>query len=318
MTPRGSITIITGKNGSGKTSIIEAIYIALIGKSWRSNFSEILRNGSAEWWRVDVEFVDGEKRIVKFLDEQKIFEINDRKFTRLPARLKKPVILFEPNDLQLLYGSPTRRRDFFDRFITQVEPEHQINLNKFARVLKQRNILLKRGTNLDELLIWDLQFADLAEKIIAARENWISAISKNLSDEYRSIADKNDVISVKYQSNLKTRAQILCKLKEDFLSGWPMTKVGPQVHDIKFRINNHDAKLTASRGENRTIIFAILATMTRLLNEKFGEKVYLIFDDIDSELDMIHKDGLYNLEIFRDNYLFATTIKSDNSTLDLK
>ncbi|MCL1876495.1 DNA replication and repair protein RecF [Candidatus Saccharibacteria bacterium] len=313
-----SITIITGKNGSGKTSIIEAIFIALSGKSWRSNFNEILRDGSAEWWRVDVEFIGGEKRVVKFINNQKIFEIDDKRFMRLPARLKKPVILFEPNDLQLLYGSPTRRRDFFDRFITQIEPEHQINLNKFARVLKQRNNLLKRGTSLDELMVWDLQFADLAEKIVAAREKWIAEIDENLAAEYRMIADKNDEISIKYSGVSKNKAQTLKLLQSFFLEGWLTTKIGPQLHDIKFRINGHDAKLTASRGENRTIIFAILATMTRLLNQKFGEKVYLIFDDIDSELDLKHKNGLYNLEIFRENYLFATTIKSDMSTLNLE
>jgi DNA replication and repair protein RecF len=257
-------------------------------------------------------------RTVKFNDNQKIFEIDNKKFTRLTTKYKKPVILFEPNDLQLLYGSPTRRRDFFDRFISQIEPSHQVNLNKFTRILKQRNNLLKRGCSSDELFVWDMQFADLSEKIIAARENWIQVVNKGLTKEYQGIASKPDQVSVKYTALQKTKQQILNQLNNDFRAGWPMTKIGPQTHDIKFRINNHDAKLTASRGENRTIIFASLAVMTKLFNKKFDDKVYLIFDDIDSELDLGRKNGLYKLPIFRENYLFATTIKSDNSTIELK
>ncbi|MDR0957219.1 MAG: DNA replication and repair protein RecF [Candidatus Nomurabacteria bacterium] len=314
--------VITGENGSGKTSIIEAIYIALNGKSWRSNFQEILRDDKsgeiANWWRIDVEFNSEEKRTVKFQNEQKSFEIDEKSFSRLPAKNKKPVILFEPNDLQLLYGSPTRRRDFFDRFIAQIEPTHQTNLNKFSRILKQRNSLLKRGTSTDELFVWDLQFADLAEKIIIAREKWIAKIGEKITEEYNKIAHQADQIAIKYSAPQKSKQQVLHQLNSDFQSGWPTTKIGPQTHDIKFTINRHDAKLTASRGENRTIIFAILATMTELLNMEFNEKVYLIFDDLDSELDLNRKDSLYNLPIFRKNHLFATTIKSSNSTVELK
>ncbi|MCL2280825.1 AAA family ATPase [Candidatus Saccharibacteria bacterium] len=330
---KSSATIITGTNGSGKTSLIEAIYIALQGKSWRSNFTEILRDDGqkiADWWRIDLEFLDGQKRIIKFKphpDPQsyssklvsgsiKSFNINNQTFTRLPAKFKKPTILFEPNDLQLLYGSPTRRRDFFDRFIGQIEPSHVTNLRKFERILRQRNNLLKYGTSLDELFVWDLQFADLAEKIITARDKWLKEINNHLSHEYQKIVAGHDQITMKYTALQKTRQQILDQLKDDFVKNWPCTKTGPQTHDIKFKINDHDAKLTASRGENRTIIFAILAVMTKILNQVLNEKVYLLFDDIDSELDANRRNELYKSITFAENYLFATTIKIDKNTMD--
>ncbi|MDR1969869.1 MAG: DNA replication and repair protein RecF, partial [Candidatus Nomurabacteria bacterium] len=240
------ITIITGANGCGKTSLIEAIYIALQGKSWRSNFTEILRDDgkrTTDWWRVDLEFSDGEKRIVKFKNSVKSFEINAKTSARLPAKSRKPTILFEPNDLQLLYGSPTRRRDFFDRFIIQTEPSHATNLRKFERVLRQRNNLLKQGATPDELFVWDLQFADLSEKIIFLRDKWIKEINEKLTDEYQKIATSRDGITVKYIAPQKSRQQILNQLKHDFIEGRPYTKTGPQTHDIKFKINDHDAKL---------------------------------------------------------------------------
>jgi len=311
-------TIITGANGSGKTSLIEAIYIALQGKSWRSNFTEILRDDGkepADWWRIDLEFARGEKRTIKFSNNIKTFEVNGQKTARLPTKFKKPVILFEPNDLQLLYGSPARRRDFFDRFIVQIEPSHAVNLRKFERILRQRNNLLKHGTTADELFVWDLQFADLAEKIISARERWISEIDKSLTKKYQEIANNRDEINIKYLAPHKSHQKILAQLAQDFAENWPFTRSGPQTHDIKFTINGHIAKLSASRGENRTIIFAILMAMTEILSQTLDQKIYLLFDDIDSELDAARRGELYKSKTFADNYLFATTIKANSGDM---
>lgn len=310
-------TIITGPNGSGKTSLIEAIHIAIQGKSWRSDFAEMIKNDrDADWWRLDIDFSDGEKRTVKFIDNKKSFIINDQSYTRLPARLKKPVILFEPGDLQLLYGSPNRRRTFFDRFITQVDPSHAANLRRFERVLSQRNNLLKNGTSRNNLFVWDIQFADLAEKIIEARIDWLKKIGSAVTEHYQSIARTNDEISLNYSASHKTRQQILSQLDEEYASGLPFTRSGPQTHDVKIKINHHDAKTTASRGENRTIIFAILYSMVELANKDLGSNIYLLFDDIDSELDSTHQKNLYLNNIFNDNYLFATTIATKHRAVN--
>lgn len=307
------VTVITGPNGSGKTSLIEAIYLALAGKSWRSNFAEILRtanNRTADWWRVDVAFADGEKRVVKFADGAKSFAVGGKTFARLPARAKKPVVLFEPNDLQLLYGSPARRRDFFDRFIAEISPEHQTNLHKFERVLRQRNNLLKSGfATAENLFVWDVQFADLSAKISQARRKVLAKINENLSDKYRDIAGgaTGDEIKIKFLPGAaKTSGEILAELKranKNFL-----TPVGAQKDDFKFLLNNKSAKTAASRGENRTILFGVLARQIEILRESFGE-VYVILDDIDSELDDAHKRNLYKLSALADNNLFATTLK---------
>ncbi len=305
-------TIITGSNGSGKTSLLEAAYVALQGKSWRSNFAEIARDDNgcvAGWWRVDIEFNDSEKRVVKYKDGIKTFEIAQRTFTRLPTKFKWPVILFEPGDLQLLYGSPARRRDFFDRFITQINPTHATNLRKFERVLRQRNSLLKRGATRNELFVWDLQFADLAEKIIATRDEWIAKINEGLDGQYQKIAETQDKVTVTNTSAHKTRTQILRQLELEWRENWPFTRSGPQTQDVKFKFNNHDAKLTASRGETRTILFATLAQMTKLLHAKFGS-VYVLLDDIDSELDDVRRRNLQKQKLFTDDQLLITTIRS--------
>lgn len=304
--------LITGPNGSGKTSLAEAIYISLQGKSWRSGFADIVRSSTHdEWWRVDIEFDDGEKRTVKFNNHAaKTFEINGESHIRLPSRLKKPVILFEPGDLQLLYGSPARRREFFDRFISQVDPEYSVHLRKFARVLMQRNNLLKYGATEDALFAWDIQFANLAEQIIKARISWLEKINQRVTAHYQNIAGTADTIEVLYSSGSKTKNQILKQLEIDSHNGVAFTRFGPQTHDVYILINQHTAKATASRGENRTILFAILYSMMDLMNEELPGENYLILDDIDSELDAERKKRLYSEETSKKNPLIATTIET--------
>jgi len=307
--------IITGPNGSGKTSILEAIYLGLVGKSWRSNFAEILQRDKlsqdlADWWRVDLNFINESSRIIKFQNSQKSFILNGKAYARLPIKFREPVILFEPSNLQLLYGSPSRRRDFFDHFITQLDPTHQTNVNKLSRILKQRNNLLKRGTNSDELFIWDLQFSEVSEKIALSRKKWSAEIANRMTENYQKIAKTNDEISLKYIGKEFSHQQVLEKLRQDFRENWPLTKTGAQTHDFIIKLNQKIAKTSASRGENRTIIFAILAAMTEILDQQLKRKIYLLFDDIDSELDGSRKSKLFGLPIFRENYLIATTISS--------
>lgn len=302
-------TTIVGPNGSGKTSIVEAIYIALRGKSWRSNFLDIINTQNKDgWWRVDVDFSDNTRRTVRFIDSKKSFQIGDQTYSRLPGKLRYPVILFEPGDLQLLYGSPARRREFFDRFIFQLDRDHENNIKRFNKVLLQRNNILRTKEGLDNLFVWDIQFSDLAEKIISSRIDWIDKVNQKLTKYYRNISDNEDNISISYSSGHKTRNQILKQLEEDTLNNLNFTKAGPQSHDIKITINNKAAKTTASRGENRTIIFAILYSMIEISNSATKEKAVLIFDDIDSELDDDRRSRIHN-NLF-DNNLIATTTRS--------
>lgn len=313
-------TIITGPNGSGKTSLLEAIYVAIQGKSWRSPLSEITRRNQSifpEWWRVDVELNSGDNRVVKMSGKDVVFEINGKQTGRLPKKYKKPVIFFEPNDLQLLYGSPSRRRDFFDRFIDIVEPGYGAVLRRFERVLAQRNKLLKLGATQDRLFAWDIQFAELSEKILTQRQKWTKRINTRVTQIYNEIAKNNDVITVRYTAPRKTSQEILNSLHNEFQEGLLFTRTGPHIHDVEFLFNNRSAKQTASRGENRTILFAVLGAMTEAVNEYLNDTVYLLFDDVDSELDAERRKQLYKMKVFEKNHLFVTTIDTTVSPTNL-
>lgn len=306
------ISIITGPNGSGKTSLMEAIYVAHVGKSWRSNFDEICRRDGdqlqSEWWRVDLtDDATGDSRTVKYQRRQKSFIIDDREYRRLPRSAKWPVILFEPNDMQLLYGSPTRRRQFLDRFIAQVEPTHQTELSKFDRVLKQRNNLLKQEFwPKDEMAIWDIQFASLSSSISQRRRQYLKLINNVLQAKYCEIAGNTTGVSVRFMAGAPADpAGIIQRLAN---STDRVTPIGAQKDDYKFIFNHGDAKVSASRGENRTIIFAVLGALIDLARDKYGDHVITLLDDIDSELDQTHRTNLYAMSSFQQRTI-ATTLE---------
>lgn len=294
--------IITGFNGSGKTSLLEAVAIALNGKSWRSNFDSIVRsNSNSNWWRIDLN-LDKEVRTVKYINSKKTFIINDKCFNRFPKNKRIPIVLFEPSDMQLVYGSPLRRRNFFDRFIAQLDYEHQVDLNKFDRINRQRNKLIREYASKDELFAWNIQLSTLSEKITSRRSNFLDKIKKDFTDKYTKIANKPDIATVEFLPNTKKNASSILKYLDK-----TNDIIGAGRDDFLFTLNSLEAKSNASRGENRTIMFALLSSIVDNIRSNNNE-AYILLDDIDSELDKSRRDNLYNLDSFKKN-LIATTIR---------
>ncbi len=294
--------IITGFNGSGKTSLLEAVAIALNGKSWRSNFDSIVRsNSNSNWWRIDLN-LDKEVRTVKYINSKKTFIINDKCFNRFPKNKRIPIVLFEPSDMQLVYGSPLRRRNFFDRFIAQLDYEHQVDLNKFDRINRQRNKLIREYASKDELFAWNIQLSTLSEKITSRRSNFLDKIKKDFTNKYTKIANKPDIATVEFLPNTKKNASSILKYLDK-----TNDIIGAGRDDFLFTLNSLEAKSNASRGENRTIMFALLSSIVDNIRSNNNE-AYILLDDIDSELDKSRRDNLYNLDSFKKN-LIATTIR---------
>ena len=305
------ITIITGPNGSGKTTLIEAIYLAYTGKSWRSNFEEICRregDDHVDWWRIDLaDDTTGDQRTIKYQHGQRSFVVDEKAYGRLPSSLRRPIILFEPGDMQLLYGSPSLRRQFLDRFIAQLEPAHQTELYKFERVLRQRNNLLKQEAwSRDEMMIWDIQFSTLSSAITERRRQYLKKINSMLQQKYAEIAGVEATVKLRF--NAGAPAEVNEMMERLAASTERVTPIGAQKDDYRFIYNRGDAKVSASRGENRTIIFAMLGVLTDLARANYDGPVTVLLDDIDSELDRQHRTNLYNMSSFQTNTI-ATTLE---------
>ena len=285
-------TLISGRNGSGKTSLIEAIYILLQGTSFRSSDKEILKNDGSNWFRADLKINSGETRTIKFENKsgkhKKTFEINNKKTARFPNSVKIPVVLFEPDDLQLLSGSPSRRRDFLDHFLSQVFPNFGLALSRYNKALKQRNTLLKKETvTPDELFPWNIMLAEFGAEIISKRIEFIDNLNSKISDIYAEISGIKDNIEIIYLGDKLSKDAILKIMDNNFsrdrILGY--TDFGPHKHDIQFNFNKKDARNVASRGENRSLVLALKFIETDFLAEMSEQTPVVLLDDVFSELD---------------------------------
>ncbi len=294
------VTVITGQNGSGKTSIIEAIYIALQGSSFKGVDSDILRTDSP-WWRIDIELDNETKRTITFnpekIQSKKQFTVDNKITYRLPQKQKYPIVLFEPEDLRLLNGSPVRRRQFIDRFIGQLNPQYSSILHKYERALKQRNNLLKNNTiNNDELFVWDVTLSEYGAYIIEQRIAFIEQINSKLNSAYDSIAGVKDIVSIHYSHTFigDIKQKLLNELhvnnQRDKILG--STSVGPHRHDVIFKFNNSPALSSASRGEVRTIVLALKFLEVDIIESITGNPPLILLDDVFSELDTTRQKAL--------------------------
>lgn len=296
-----TVTLITGPNGSGKTSLLEAIYLALQGSSFKGSDNEVLRFGKP-WYRIDVAFDDDTVRIVKFTPGlehgRKRFEIDSKIHYRLSYAYKYPVILFEPDELRLINGSPARRREFLDRFISQFDPEYALSLRRYERALKQRNVLLKqpRGMSGNDLFVWDVSLSKYGAYIIERRSALISQLGPRLKVVYRDIAHTDDTVLVRYSHEYtgsieqKLLSDLHKHIERDRIMGY--TSIGPHRHDILFDLNDSPAASAASRGEIRTIILALKFLEVDIIKDTTGKDPIILLDDVFSELDESRQTAL--------------------------
>jgi len=297
------VTFICGPNGAGKTNILEAINILFTGKSFRDNDEELIEF-QHDWWRVEG-ILDGVTRDVRYQPSQQrakqlhIDEVNKGRFT---SRQQLPVVLFEPDDLLMIHGSPSARRRYIDDCILSVEPSYRQTLAKYERSLLQRNNLLKNkalstSARKDSLFVWDVSLSELGAVIMAKRLEIVEQLNTQLSEIYSQIAGESQTLTVSYESksHLPPSSSTLLQelhhsLSHDVARG--MTTVGPHRDDIGFVLNDTSAKHTASRGEVRSIILSLKVAFARLMEEQHNTTPIVLLDDVFSELDVTRKSKL--------------------------
>jgi DNA replication and repair protein RecF len=289
-------TVITGANGSGKTSLIEAIYIALRGTSFKGADGDVLRR-EASWYRIDLGDEDGERTV---------------KFDPNRTSGKKQFVI-EPNDLRLLHGAPSRRREYIDTLISQVDPTYGSILRRYERALKQRNNLLKQHqVSKDELFVWDVALSEHGASIIEKRGATVQQINDELEATYRTIAGTGDVVSVLYPyeaNQQRLLAELHAHAQKDIVVGY--TSVGPHRHDIHFMFGNSPALSVASRGEVRSILLALKFIEVAIMQSTLGQKPIILLDDVFSELDATRQKHLVNN--FKDYQVVITSASGSHS-----
>jgi DNA replication and repair protein RecF len=322
------VTLVTGDNGSGKTSLIEAITVALQGTSFKGTDNDLLKYQSP-WWRIDIRSDDGD-RTVKFdpskTTGRKQFIVDEKTSYRLMPIHKYPIVLFEPDDLRLLNGSPSRRRQFIDRFISQLDIEYAQALRKYDRALKQRNTLLKKThTNTDDLFVWNVALSEYGALIMERRVQFIEKLNGELNTTYNTIAQSSDIVTMHYSHTSigtiqqKLLSELHSHLERDAMLGY--TSVGPHRHDVIFRFNNMPALSVASRGEIRSIVLALKFLEVDIIEQLTEQKPIILLDDVFGELDSQRQTHLatkfYGRQIIMTSASSAATL-SDAMVINLR
>jgi DNA replication and repair protein RecF len=330
-----NVNAIVGPNGSGKTTILEAIYVLARGKSFRGSMSEIVKWGEQQTivdlgLRLNGEEVNRRLTSMSFEGSatQKKWDVSGKKSARLSAVDRLPIVLFEPDIGRMITGSPERRRQYIDNLAGQIDFEVASSQTRFERILKQRNALLKKMAphsqtklELDQLFIWNTQLADLSKTIVGARLSVIKQLQAQIIKQYKKLGG-SDAILLAYQTNVTTNHEsyaskllqfLESSLTRDIVLGH--TSFGPHRDDLEIRLADQPARERASRGEIRTIVLAMKLLEAEILRKEYSEKNIrptLLFDDVLSELDLNHQEQI--LAGFKDYQVFITTTDAHTLT----
>ncbi len=299
--------IFLGKNGQGKTSILEAIYFAGTGKSFRTNKNkEIVKYGFPKMGA----FVNYEDKIalksvsVKLNEKQKLYSYNRKKIRYDEFLGKLNIISFIPEDIELIVGAPSIRRSFFDYEIAQADPEYYLYLKSVSKLLKFRNKYLKDRKTKDEMFeIYNLEFIKYTAKVMKKRIEYVKNVSRLLSLNYRKLFDGEKELTLGYKSFLgELKSPTLEELEGQIKKYYEKVKereirygyslLGPQRDDFLFLLDKKEAKSYSSQGEKKSIVFALkISEIDMIIKEKQEMPVFII-DDISSYFDSLRKENI--------------------------
>lgn len=286
------VFLILGPNATGKTNILEAMYVAATGRSFRGDDEELVSHHS-EGFVIEARYDDEVIKVTFRAEPRKAKQIerNSVRIHRATLLGRHPVVLFEPNDLQLLSGPPERRRRYLDVVLSQTDENYRHNYLLFKRLLKQRNSLLWRNKRSplaqleDQLFILEAQMAPVAEAISTTRLGLIKDIEAILSDIVPRIAKKKHSLKIEFvEKSMDFLNLITAARSRDIALG--TTTVGPHREDWFLWFDGHLMRSTASRGETRTALLGLKLAELQYVNQKSeGRKALLLLDDVFSELD---------------------------------
>ena len=311
------VNIVVGPNASGKTNLLEAILITASGSSYRAKDADLIQIG-APWLRIDARLGNDKQRTVKIVRDppSRTFELDDKKFQRMTLKHTVPVVLFEPNHLLLISGSPDARRVYLDDILEQAVPGYGTLRRQYKRTLAQRNALLKRehSNMATQVFPWNIRLSQMAAQIVRARVTLVKQLHDTVPELYASLSHSNVKVSIQYDAKCDIEAyetqmlkQLETNLELDQLRGF--TSCGPHREDIIIQFDNHLASEVASRGETRTLILALKIFELQHLTMLRDETPLLLLDDVFSELDGARRHALTD---YLSNYqTFITTTDAD-------
>lgn len=281
--------LIVGRNGQGKTNLLEALYFLGTTKSFRTpRLASIIRFGESSVFAsgvlqrqevartISVGFEIGESR-------RRALQINEERVPLSRYVAAMSVFAFSSARLEIIRGAPEERRRFLDRGIAGVDPAYLEMLNRYARVLKQRNALLQSGeVTLAALDAWDAEFVDAANSIRQARGSYAAMLGQALDQIVASHGYHIRNLRLEYHPS---GVEDLRTIRRDELRARVSLR-GPQRDQLEFILDGRNAAEVLSAGEQKMIILFLKFAKLDLFRRKFDEPALFLLDDIDAELDL--------------------------------
>ncbi|MEI3436211.1 MAG: DNA replication/repair protein RecF [Clostridia bacterium] len=301
-----NINIFYGQNAQGKTNIIESIFLCSLGKSFRTKKDKEMIKLNEQNAVVEVEYEksDRDGKIKIEIGNKKNIYLNGIKIKKLSELLGNlNIVIFTPDDINILKGGPQNRRRFLDIMISQLRPNYMHILNLYIKTMEQRNNYLRqiKEEHKDENLleIWDEKLAEYAIKIYEYRKEFIEKIIKKLDIIHKNITNGEEQIELEYVTECDSKEKYLKLLKErrklDIIKGF--TTKGVHRDDFMIYINKKDIKIFGSQGQNRTAMLSLKLAELQVIYDEIGEYPILLLDDFMSELDKTRrKNFLENIE----------------------
>ena len=301
-----NVNIIYGDNAQGKTNILESIYMCATSKSHRgSKDKEMIRFGESESHiKANVLRNDINYRIDMHLKGNKakgiaINGIPVKKAVDLFGIIK--IVLFSPEDLNIIKNGPSERRRFMDMELSQLNKIYLSNLVNFNKVLVQRNKLLKElsFSMSDEMLstldIWDMQLVRYGNSIIDGRIKFVEELNDIISSIHSSLTGGNESLTVEYApfTSVDDYARLVRESRDKDIK-YKSTGAGPHKDDLIFYINGQDVRKYGSQGQQRTTALSLKLSEIELVKKLTGDNPILLLDDVLSELDSNRQNYLLN------------------------
>ena len=298
------INILHGNNAQGKTNILEAIYLCATNRSHRgSKDNEIIKfdeNESHIKLVVNKDNLDHVIDIHLKSNKSKGIAINQKKIKKSSDLLGLlNVIIFSPEDLNIIKGGPGERRRFVDIELCQLDSFYIYNLTNYSKIVNQRNKLLKDisyNNNLkDTLSIWDMQLISYGSKIIERRCNFINQLNEILYDLHYKLSGGLEKLKIVYVPNVEIdnyENELAINQQKDIR--YKQTNVGPHRDDFIFMVNDINIRKYGSQGQQRTAILSLKLAEIELMTRIIKDSPILLLDDVLSELDSNRQNYLLN------------------------
>lgn len=324
--------MIYGKNAQGKTNILEAVYLLSQGRSHRAKSDREMIRFGCDFAGITINFHDKDrdyKAVMRlFKNGRKSILINNVKITKLSMLMRYlNTVMFSPEDLELVKGSPSVRRRFLDSAVSQLYPNYLSNLIDYNKVLLNKNCLLKtlRYNPSDRAMLdlWNTQLAAYGARIMEYRKNAVEILGQIAAQIQKEIS--NEVLVTEYNPSVKTDV-ITAEAFEDFLNERAEREIenasalyGIQRDDISISIDGHEARIFSSQGQQRTASLSLKIAQADYIESIRGEYPVLLLDDILSELDISRRaylsEKIKNKQVLITNT--DTDLKSDTSDTKL-